>query len=34
MFTALKLLPRMQQVQSHSAEILTQIFKPDVNLVM
>lgn len=34
MSAAFQLLPRMQQVQSHSAEVLTQIFKPDVNLAI
>ncbi len=34
MSAAFQLLPRMQQVQSHSAEVLTQIFEPDVNLAI
>ena len=34
MSAAFQLLPRMQQVQSHSAEVLTQIFLSDVNLAV
>ena len=34
MSAAFQLLPRMRQVQSQSAEVLTQIFEPDVNLTI
>lgn len=34
MHAAFKLLPAMQQQQSHSAEVLTRIFDPEVNLVI
>ncbi|KOO58623.1 hypothetical protein WH43_08600 [Rheinheimera sp. KL1] len=34
MSAAFQLLPRMRQVQSQSAEVLTQIFEPDVNLAI
>ncbi len=34
MSAAFQLLPQMQQVQSHSADVLTEIFKPNVNLAI